>query len=239
MSVLAVSSSSEHTFSKSNQAVITLIVGHGVQGDCHAGKTVQHRSRLKIQPPPPNLRQVHLIQSEIFEEVRQNELRDDVSRRHDPTKVASFLSSFFSHDSNPGAGSSEPSSSGSSSHPSLLPGQLGENVTTQGIDLLGLSEGTVLRFVDDGDDTEEKKQDVATSVAGIRITGLRNPCPQIEKFRDGLQDRFIVRDEQRKIVGRKAGVMGVVENGGEVKPGMKILVVYDESLGGHKALVCV
>ncbi|KAL4926675.1 uncharacterized protein BDV17DRAFT_268893 [Aspergillus undulatus] len=60
-SVLTVSFSPTHGFSKPTASSITLIANHGIEGDCHAGKTVQHRSRLHIQPPPPNLRQVHLM----------------------------------------------------------------------------------------------------------------------------------------------------------------------------------
>lgn len=192
MSVLAVSTSANHVFSKINQPSITLIAGLGVEGDCHAGTTVQHRSRLKIRPPPPNLRQVHLIQSELFGQVQDRMNHEDGS---------------------------------------VLPGQLGENITTLGIDLLGLGEGTLLRFVageDDGGRSDE--------VAAVRIMGLRNPCPQIEKFRKGLQEQCLVRDDERKIVARKAGIMGVVEAGGIVKPGMRILVERPESF---KPLVCV
>lgn len=148
----------------------------------------------------------------------------------------------------------------------VLPGELGENITTVGIDLLGLEEGTILRFVDDDGDhhhhphphNETGDLDATTattnppvhqnhpppppsppppaapppSTASIRITGLRNPCPQIEKFRKGLQERFIVRDEQRKIVARKAGVMAVVESSGVVRPGMRIVVVVAGGGGG-------
>lgn len=191
MSVLAVSTSANHVFSKINQSSITLIAGLGVEGDCHAGTTVQLRSRLKIKPPPPNLRQVHLMQSELFGQVQEKMNHEDGSIR---------------------------------------PGQLGENITTRGIDLLGLGEGTLLRFVagenDGGSD----------DVAAVRIMGLRNPGLQIEKFRKGLQEQCIVRDDERKIVARKAGIMGVAEAGGIVKPGMRILV---ERLEIFKPLGCV
>ncbi len=212
MSVVAVSLSPSHTFSKTDQSSITLVVGHGVLGDCHAGPNVQHRSRLKIQPAPPNLRQVHLMQSEIFQQVQGKE---------------------------PLAGDSADGSANEvdSSEPVLLPGQLGENITTVGIDLLGLSEGTLLRFLDDNDDDDHEEAKEQTAAA-VRITGLRNPCPQIEKFRKGLQERFIVRDQKRKIVARKAGIMGVVEKAGIVRPGMRIVVV-DEGVKGFKPLGCV
>ncbi|OBT91659.1 hypothetical protein VE01_10343 [Pseudogymnoascus verrucosus] len=60
----------------------------------------------------------------------------------------------------------------------VKPGDLGENITTSGLDLEGLTRGTILRFsssptASDGDAT-------------IKITGLRNPCHQIERFGKGL-----------------------------------------------------
>ena len=111
----------------------------------------------------------------------------------------------------------------------VKPSDLGENITTQGLDLLGLSEGTRMHFV-----SVDGKKDAINPV--VRVTGLRNPCPQIEKFRKGLQEKFIVRDAERKIVDRKAGIMSVVEVGGVVTSGMKILVVKPKA---HKALEAV
>lgn len=70
----------------------------------------------------------------------------------------------------------------------------------------------------------------------ITITGLRNPCPQIDKLREGLQEKFIVRDEEREIIARKAGVISTVDVGGEVRPGMRILVEVPEKF---EALGCV
>lgn len=69
-SVVAVSASSEHTFSKVQQPSITLLEGLGAEGDAHAGRTVKHRSRVAADPSQPNLRQVHLIHSELFDELR-------------------------------------------------------------------------------------------------------------------------------------------------------------------------
>ena len=109
----------------------------------------------------------------------------------------------------------------------VKPGQLGENITTVGIDLLGLGQDTVLRFIDDDGNNE---------AAAVRIKGLRNPCPQIEKFRKGLQEHCIVRDNERKIIDRKAGVMGTVEVAGTIKPGMRIVI---ETPGTFEALECV
>lgn len=182
--VLAVAASPIHSFSKPVQSSITLIAGLGVQGDCHLGKTVQHRSRLGIRPPPPNLRQVHLLQSEILQDFQEG-----------------------------GAGHADDC---------VEPGQLGENVTTVGIDLLGLGRDTELRFVD-----EERKKETdggEEDVAAVCIKGLRNPCPQIDQFRNGLREKCIARDHEGGIVGRKAGVMGVVVRGGIVRPGITIVV---------------
>lgn len=85
----------------------------------------------------------------------------------------------------------------------LNPGDLGENVLTRGIDLIDLPKGTRLRL---GDDAE------------IEITGLRNPCAQIEQFQAGLLSQVVGKDEMGKIV-RRAGVMSIVLAGGIVRPG--------------------
>ncbi|KAL4897325.1 pyruvate kinase-like protein [Aspergillus ambiguus] len=175
-SVVSVSVSPTHSFSKKPVASIRLISGLGVEGDSHFGPTVQHRSRLHINPPPPNLRQVHLIPAELFSEIATN-----ISSR-------------------------------------LRPGDLGENVTTKDIDLKRLSRGTRLRF------TSTTSGDERTDAPTVIVTGLRNPCPQIDKFQAGLKEKMLVRDDNRKIVGRLAGVMATVENGGVIRPGMKISV---------------
>lgn len=69
-SVIAVSRSGSHSFSKSNETAIRLIAGRGVEGDAHLGETVKHRSRVRKNPARPNLRQVHLIHEELQEELR-------------------------------------------------------------------------------------------------------------------------------------------------------------------------
>ncbi|MEU9130809.1 MOSC domain-containing protein [Kitasatospora sp. NPDC048540] len=91
---------------------------------------------------------------------------------------------------------------------SVSPGELGENITTSGIDLLGLPVGTLLHLGDE---------------AIVAVTGLRNPCLQIDVFKDGLLKRLVGRDEAGTIV-RKAGIMGVVREGGVVRPGDTITV---------------
>src|SRR5437763_1492737 len=146
--VQAVSRSAKHTFSKLNEARITLLAGYGVEGDAHAGETVKHLSRILKFGKAPNLRQVHLIHEELFDELRD----------------AGF---------------------------SVSPGQMGENVTTQGVDLLALPKGARLHLGDD---------------AVIEVTGLRNPCRQLNRIQPGLMAATLARD----ITGNlrpKAGVM--------------------------------
>ncbi len=158
--VVAVSRSPRHTFSKAAADSIRLIAGLGVEGDAHAGATVKHRSRVARNPAQPNLRQVHLIQAELFEELR----------------AGGFA---------------------------VGPGQMGENVTTRGIDLLGLPTGARLHLGEE---------------AVVEITGLRNPCSQIDDFQPGLMGAVLGRDARGNVV-RKAGVMGVVVAGGWVRAG--------------------
>ena len=69
--VVAVSSSPTHTFSKPNQPVIRLIAGIGVEGDAHSGKTVKHRFLVKQDATKPNIRQVHLMHQELFDELSE------------------------------------------------------------------------------------------------------------------------------------------------------------------------
>ncbi len=90
----------------------------------------------------------------------------------------------------------------------MAAGEMGENITTQGIDLLGLSTGTRLRLGSD---------------AVVEVTGLRNPCHQLDGLRPGLMKAVLDRDEDGNLI-RKAGVMSVVVTGGEVRAGDTIEV---------------
>lgn len=163
--VTAVSSDTDHRFSKPNRSGITLLAGLGVEGDAHLGVTVQHLSRVAQDPTQPNLRQVHLIASELFDELGE----------------AGY---------------------------SVAPGDLGENVTTRGIDLLALPTGARLHLGSD---------------AVVEITGLRNPCLQIDRFRTGLLKQVVGRDASGEVV-RKAGVMAVVLASGTLRPGDPVAV---------------
>ncbi|MFF7754477.1 MOSC domain-containing protein [Streptomyces sp. NPDC007971] len=173
--VTAVSSNSEYSFTKPNRESITLLVGLGVEGDVHAGVTVKHRSRVAQDPTQPNLRQVHLIHEELFNELGEAGFR-------------------------------------------VAPGELGENITTRAIDLLRLPVGTLLRI---------------GAEAVVEVTGLRNPCLQIDNFQDGLLKQVVGRDDLGNIV-RKAGIMGIVTEGGVVRPGDVIKVELPD--GPHRPL---
>jgi hypothetical protein len=260
--VAAVSCNDTYEFTKPVRDEIVLIAGVGVEGDVHAGVHVKHRSRVRADPTQPNFRQVHLIQQELFAEV------------------------------------------GAKGY-AVAAGNLGENVTTSGIDLLGLPVGTILRFgppaagdmagasaehegeapgdsdggpleqgdleqgdleqgdleqgdleqgdLEQGDggafgersrgplkavlevaararldrETAASAVAIAAAAAGDRgddrrpavvLAGLRNPCAQINGFREGLLKEVLGRDADGNVV-RRAGVMGVVLRGGPVRPG--------------------
>ena len=157
--VVAVASDSGHHFSKPIRDRIELVAGLGVEGDAHAGSTDQHRFHRRWDKNRPNLRQVHLIHAELFDEVA--------------------LDGF-----------------------ALKPGAMGENITTRGVDLLGLPHGTVLRI----------------GGAEIEVTGLRNPCVLIDRMTPGLRGQM-VRRHQDGTIERRSGIMGVVRAGGPVQAG--------------------
>jgi MOSC domain-containing protein YiiM len=163
--VTAVSLRKGHHFSKTNSLSIRLLKGLGADGDAHMGETVKHRSRVAKDPTQPNLRQVHLLHEELFDELRAKD----------------FI---------------------------VRPGEMGENVTTRGVDLLGLPTGTRLHLGE---------------AAVIEITGLRNPCVQIDRFQKGLMAATLDRDADGHLI-RKAGIMSVVLTEGDVRPGDAIKI---------------
>jgi MOSC domain-containing protein YiiM len=88
----------------------------------------------------------------------------------------------------------------------VAPGDMGENVTTRGVDLLALPAGARLRLGDE---------------AVVELTGLRNPCSQLDGVQPGLMQAVLGRDPDGRLV-RKAGVMAVVVAGGDVRAGDRI-----------------
>jgi MOSC domain-containing protein YiiM len=101
------------------------------------------------------------------------------------------------------------------------PGALGENVTTRGLDLLALTRATLLGLGGD---------------AVVEVTGLRNPCVQLDRFAEGLTRAVLARDAAGALV-RKAGVMAIVRAGGEVRPGDAISIELPAA--PHRALEVV
>ena len=175
--VTAVSRSNGHTFSKPNVLTIRLVAGLGVEGDAHYGDKVQHVFHARRNPDAPNLRQVHLIHEELFDELRTGGFQ-------------------------------------------VRPGDIGENVTTRGVDLLALPTGTRLQ--------------VGNAV--IEITGLRNPCRQIDAFAKGLTSAVLGRDAQGQLI-RKAGVMAIVVKSGDIRVGDAIAM--ELPVAAHRPLLPV
>lgn len=100
-------------------------------------------------------------------------------------------------------------------------GQMGENITTRGINLLSLPAGARLHVGE---------------TAVIEVTGLRNPCIQIDRFQRGLMQAVLDKDDEGNLI-RKAGVMGIVLSGGDVRPGDPIRTILPP--GPHRPLECV
>jgi MOSC domain-containing protein YiiM len=163
--VMSVSRDDRHRFSKPAVSRIRLVAGFGVEGDAHAGATVQHRYHASKDPTAPNRTQVHLIPAELFDELATGGY-------------------------------------------TVKPGELGENITTRGLELRTLPLGTRLHLGDD---------------AIVELTGLRNPCSLINTYQDGLMKTLIEKDARGRIT-RKAGIMGIVVGSGTVHPGAIIRV---------------
>jgi MOSC domain-containing protein YiiM len=167
--VVAVCLGRSHRFSKTASLGIRLLKGLGVEGDAHLGRQIKHVYDARRDPTRPNLRQVHLIHAELFDELH----------------AKAFV---------------------------VRPGDLGENVTTSGIDLLNLPLGARLRLGAD---------------AVLEVTGLRTPCIQIDRFQNGLMAAMLDRDADGRLI-RKTGVMSIVIEGGDVRPGDAIAVEWPD-----------
>ena len=158
--VVAVSRDDKHRFSKPVVPSITLLAGYGIEGDSHAGATTQHRYLIRTDPTRANLTQVHLVRTELFDELAAEGF-------------------------------------------TVSAGQLGENITTAGLDLLALPVGTRLHLGAD---------------AIVEVTGMRDPCSMIDKFQKGLKKALKHPDASGRVL-RKAGIMGIVITTGTVSPG--------------------
>lgn len=157
--IVAVAADRGHHFSKLTRERIILVEGHGVEGDAHAGSFVRHRYLARRRPRLPNLRQLHLIPSELF---------------------PFLLEAGFE----------------------VGPGDLGENVTTAGLDLELMPVGTLIEL---------------GLSAVVELTGLRTPCVLIDRFRAGLKRQVLSSAETGPPF--KSGVLGVVRAGGPLMAG--------------------
>jgi MOSC domain-containing protein YiiM len=166
--VVAVASNARHEFTKPTKETIRLVEDHGVEGDAHAGRFIQHRFVARKMPVLPNNRQVHLMPSELFSELA------------------------------------------SIGFP-VAPGNLGENVTTAGLDLTKFPLGTRLRI---------------GNSAIVELTGLRTPCALIDRFQKGLKRAMIMKHEQPTF---RCGVLGVAKSTGDIAPGDPIIAELPSS----------
>jgi MOSC domain-containing protein YiiM len=165
--VAAVACDSRHRFSKPRRELIHLVAGHGIKDDAHAGVHVRHRYLARRNPGASNLRQVHLIPVELFD------------------NLASL------------------------GHP-ISPGELGENVTTIGLQLERLPLGALLRL---------------GPSAIVELTGLRTPCVLLNRFQTGLKKRLLSGSE---LPPYRCGVMGIVRAGGPLRADDKIRVLLPD-----------
>jgi len=136
--IIAVAADAKHNTIKPTLPAITLVAGLGVQGDAHLGETVQHLYDKARNPDAPNLRQVHLMHAELFDELAGKGI-------------------------------------------AVTAGQMGENIVTRGIDLLGLPRGARLHI----------------GQAVIEVTGLRNPCGKINIIHRDLLKSVLYRYRYR------------------------------------------
>jgi MOSC domain-containing protein YiiM len=162
-SVVAVAKDADHRFSKQLVGEISVVAGQGIDGDAHSGATVRHQSRVAADPAQINLRQVHLIHAELFDELA----------------AKGFC---------------------------VTPGDMGENITTTCLDLLALPRGALLHL---------------GGTAVLEVTGLRNPCVQLENFQQGLLAAVLDHGPKGDLI-RKAGIMAIVRESGTVKAGDRI-----------------
>jgi MOSC domain-containing protein YiiM len=164
--VVAVSSDAAHRFSKPVRSSIRLVEGFGIEGDAHAGRFVKHRWLAKQDRQMENLRQVHLMHEELFDQLREQGFK-------------------------------------------VAPGDLGENITTRGIDLLSLPLGCLIHLGE---------------TAVLEATGVRMPCGYIDRFQKGLKRLMISKTPEGKPV-YKSGIMAIVRAGGAVAGGDPIRIV--------------
>jgi MOSC domain-containing protein YiiM len=240
-----------YSFTKPVRDEIILVAGLGVAGDVHAGVTVRHRSRVAADPGQPNLRQVHLIHSELQDELSEagyevppGGLGENVTtagvdllalpvgtilRFGPPPPVATPPADA------PGSADARRSASAPGSEGALASGVAGPvdgagavvaaaqraNLDDSAADAVAALFARIAAEASAGSG-EGSAPDARPAIV---VTGLRNPCQQINRYRSGLLKRVLVRQTDGS-VSRRAGVMGVVLRGGPIRPGSEIDVEF-------------
>lgn len=164
--VVAVSCKAEPGLPKTVVDQVYIRENHGVEGDYHAGAYVRHRYLAKKDPTAPNVRQIHLMHSELFAELAEQQIV-------------------------------------------VQPGQMGENITTAGVDILGLLPGTRLH--------------IGESVL-LEITELRTPCSQLNAIDPCLKDAVGITLPDGTMI-KKSGTMARVLASGWVRAGDPVRVL--------------
>jgi MOSC domain-containing protein YiiM len=269
--VAAVSRNDVYSFTKPVRDEITLVAGLGVAGDVHAGVTVRHRGRVAADPDQPNLRQVHLIRSELHDElsdagyeVPAGGLGENVTTTgidllalpvgtilrfgplpaREPTAPAEHAlaagpAPVTGSESDarlagavppPDATGSEPAAESAVAAPVATPagGAAAVVAAAQRVGLDASAAGAVAALsvrVAAEASSGQGETAVPDPRPAIVITGLRNPCLQINHYRPGLLKRVLGREADGS-VSRRAGVMAVVLRGGPIRPGTKIDVEF-------------
>jgi MOSC domain-containing protein YiiM len=238
--VAAVSCNDTYAFTKPERDEILLIAGVGVKGDVHAGVHVKHRGRVRSDPTQPNLRQVHLIQRELFAEVGSRGF--DVGPGHLGENVTTSGIDLLSlpvgtilrfgapaaalpgpapappgpAPAPPGPAPAPPGPAAASPAPAV-----GEplRAVLEVAAATSLDEATAASAVAIGAAAARDRGDDPRPA--VILAGLRNPCAQINVFQPGLLKEVIGRGEDGDVVYR-AGVMAVVLRGGPIRPGDQV-----------------
>ncbi|KAI9741527.1 MAG: hypothetical protein M1818_004333 [Claussenomyces sp. TS43310] len=200
-SVLAVSISPEHVFFRDSVPSITLDPLLGVKNNSVSGRSVQHYSELIETASMQDAPRVQLIQFELLAELEHTlSPSDTVSGR------------------------------GNQALYNIKPGDLGEHIVTAGIDLLAVGVDTRLHFINISDKNHSGNTNIMerNDHPIVTLKGLTNLHRRVLGSQKGLQEKSLLNDRRAEVFGKMPGIMGVVEVGGVVEKGAKIMVQLPE-----------
>jgi MOSC domain-containing protein YiiM len=262
--VASVSRHDVYSFTKPTRDEIVLIAGLGVAGDVHAGVTVKHRSRVAADPDQPNLRQVHLIRSELHDELREagyevppGGLGENITTagidplalpvgtilRFGPAPAAKATGAPGRDGQATGApgrdagaveadasSAAKPATAGltgaaeaATSDPAAANGAAAVVAAATRVTLDASAANAVAALSTRIAAEQSRTHDRSDPRPAIVITGLRNPCRQINDYRPGLLKQVLSREPDGSL-SRRAGAMAVVLRGGTIRPGVEIHV---------------